>query len=270
MAEIVKAACIQMTSGPDIKQNLAEAERFIRKASNAGAKLIATPENTCQVRHPANQMLENAPTQDDHPGIPLFSSLAKELDIWILIGSMTVKTGSKLANRSFLFAPDGTIKSQYDKIHLFDVVLTTGDEYRESDIVTPGDKPVIAQTPWGGVGMTICYDVRFAYLYRRLAQQGASILSVPAAFTVPTGKAHWEILLRARAIETGSYILAPAQIGEHENGRKTWGHSMIVNPWGEIVTEKEEGTGIITANLNMAIVKRARQSIPALQHDRKI
>ena len=152
---------------------------------------------------------------------------------------------------------------------MFDVDLPTGEKHRESERVQPGDKAVVADTPWGKVGLSVCYDLRFAYLFRTLAQAGASIITVPAAFTVPTGKAHWEVLLRARAIETGSFILAPAQTGEHEGGRKTWGHSLIIGPWGEILAEKAEGTGIITADLLLDESLKARQAIPALKHDRE-
>jgi predicted amidohydrolase len=270
MTEKIRAACIQMTSGPDIAANLETAEMYIRQAAKQGASFIATPENTDQIRHPASEKLKTAPPPESHPGISLFSNLAKELSIWLLAGSFAVKTGHKLANRSMLFSPGGKTAAQYDKIHLFDIDLPNGEQYRESDVIQSGDKTVIAQTPFGGVGLTVCYDVRFAYLFRKLAQQGANIITVPSAFTVPTGRAHWEILLRARAIETGSFILAPGQTGEHENGRKTWGHSMIVGPWGEILAEAGRDPGIIMADLNMKDVAKVRGLIPALKHDRTI
>ncbi len=271
MTDKLRAACIQMTSGPDIAGNLETAEMYIRQAAQQGAHFIATPENTDQIRHPAAEKLKTAPPPETHPGILLFSSLAKELNIWLLAGSFAIKTApDKLSNRSMLFSPDGKIAAQYDKIHLFDIDLPGGEHYRESDIIKAGTQTALAETPLGKVGLTICYDVRFAYLYRKLAQEGASIITVPSAFTVPTGRAHWEILLRARAIETGSFIIAPAQSGEHENGRKTWGHSMIVGPWGEVLAEAGREPGIVMADINIKDVQKVRGLIPALKHDRKI
>lgn len=270
MAEMLKVACVQMNSGPEIEPNLKAAEVFIRAAARQGAKFIATPENTSRMRAPANRNIASALTQDEHPGVKFFSDLAAELGVWLLIGSMPVKiSDTKFANRSFLFSDQGKLAATYDKIHMFDVELPTGEKHRESDTIQPGDKAVVVQMPSAKIGMSICYDVRFSYLYRTLAQAGATIITVPAAFTVPTGKAHWETLLRARAIETGSFILAPAQVGEHDGGRKTWGHSMIINPWGEILAEKAEGTGIITADIDLSEAARIRASIPSLKHDRK-
>lgn len=266
---MVKAACVQMSSGPDIEENLKTAEGLVREAAGQGAQFVALPENACHIRFPAVEKLDSALPEDKHPGIPFFSNLSKELGVYLLVGSMAIKIeGDKLLNRSFLFSDDGSLAAVYDKIHLFDVDLPNGETYKESDVMQPGDKAVIAKTPWGGLGMSICYDLRFAYLYRDLAQNGAQIMAVPAAFTVPTGKAHWATLLRARAIETGSFLLAPAQTGEHEGGRKTWGHSMIINPWGEVLAEMGEETGFITAGLNLKEVHKARQAIPALKHDR--
>ena len=182
---------------------------------------------------------------------------------------MSIKLGdNRIANRSFLFSDTGEIVARYDKIHLFDVDLPTGESHRESDLVRPGEEAVVAETPWAIIGLSICYDLRFAYLYRDLAKAGASILTVPAAFTVPTGKAHWETLLRARAIETGSFVLAPAQCGEHEGGRQTYGHSLIIGPWGEVLADAGEDTGFIIAELDLSAVEKAREAIPALKHDR--
>lgn len=269
MAETLKAACVQMTSGPDIQDNLKQAAALIREAAGQGAAFVATPENTCHMRSGPDLLIESAQTEADHPGIPLFSELAVELGIHLLIGSMAIKLNAdKLANRSFVFAPDGRCIATYDKIHMFDVSLSDDRTYKESNRCKPGEQAVLADIAGVKAGLSICYDLRFAYLYRTLAQNGAQMLLAPAAFTVPTGRAHWEVLLRARAIETGSYVLAPAQFGEHEGGRRTWGHSMIINPWGEIIAEKAEGPGIITALLNFSAVEKARSAIPALQHDR--
>jgi predicted amidohydrolase len=205
----------------------------------------------------------------EHPGVPAFQALAAELKAWLLIGSLAVKLDAKTcANRSFLFDPQGRIAARYDKIHMFDVDLANGETYRESATFRPGEQAVTADLPWGRVGLTVCYDLRFAYLYRALAQAGASFLTVPAAFTVPTGEAHWHVLLRARAIETGCYVFAPAQCGEHAEGRKTYGHSLIVAPWGEVLADGGEEVGIIYADVDPAKVTKARNMVPALRHDR--
>lgn len=258
-----------MTSGPNIKENLANVEKHIRKAADCGAQLVLTPENTCHIRHPAEKKLNTVQAMEEHEAVPFFSNLAKELEIVLLIGSMTVKQEDQLMNRSFLFAPDGVLKTTYDKIHLFDVQLANGESYRESDIYGAGERAVVASVNnIFSLGFSICYDIRFPNLFRDLAKAGANILCVPAAFTVPTGQAHWETLLRARAIETGSYVLACGQVGEHENGRKTYGHSMIISPWGDVLECIEHEEGIIIADLDINAVSEARESIPSLSHDR--
>lgn len=268
---ILKTALIQLNAGPDIQENIDTATTLIREAATQKAQLICTPENTCHLRFSSAEKLQSAFPADDHPAITHYSALAKELGIWLLIGSLTIKLDDqKLANRSFLFSDQGACVATYDKIHLFDVDLPTGESHRESDYINPGTRAVLADTPWGTMGLSICYDVRFSYLYRKLAQAGASLLTVPAAFTVPTGEAHWETLLRARAIETGSFVLAPAQTGTHEGGRKTYGHSMIIDPWGKILAEAGDDIGFIIADLDLAAVTKARQAIPALQHDQDI
>lgn len=266
---IVRAACIQLNAGPDIRSNLDAAGVLIREAAGQGARFIATPENTCHMRGSAEGKLKSALPEETHPGLPFFSGLARELGVWLLIGSMGIRLDDRLANRAFLFSDTGEIVARYDKIHLFDVDLPTGERHRESDTVRPGDRAVTADLPWGRIGLSICYDLRFARLYRDLAQAGASILAVPAAFTVPTGQAHWHVLLRARAIETGSFIIAPAQCGAHEGGRKTYGHSLIVGPWGNVLAEAGDEPGIIFADLDVSAVAKARQAIPALLHDRE-
>lgn len=269
MSQKLKVALVQMTAGPEVVPNLDAAEALIRKAAKGGAEFVLTPENTSLIEPNKAHAFEKSFLEEKHPGLSRFSALARELKIWLLIGSMSIRVEEgKLANRSFLFDPQGSIVARYDKIHLFDVDLPSGETYRESKTIHPGAQAVVADTPWGGVGLTICYDLRFAYLHRALAQAGARIITVPAAFTVPTGKAHWEILLRARAIETGSFVLAPAQCGLHADGRRTYGHSLIVAPWGEILAEAGEEPCIITAELDMALVAKARAMIPVLQHDR--
>lgn len=262
-------ALIQLNSGPEIAANLRVVNDLIRDAAGQGAKFILTPENTCHILSSSGDKLKTSPMEFDHPALPLFSDLARDLGVWLMAGSLSIKVSdTKIVNRSYLFNDQGKIAAQYDKIHLFDVDLPKGESYRESKFVQAGDRAVVAHTQWGDVGMTICYDSRFAYLYRALAQAGARIMTVPSAYTVPTGKAHWETLLRARAIETGSYVLAPAQTGTHQDGRRTYGHSLIISPWGEVIADGGEEVGIIRADLDMAAVERARTAIQALNHDR--
>lgn len=270
-ASIVKAACIQLNSGADILKNLDVAGGFIREAAAKGARFIATPEVTDQVISNRAEKIDQMLGEDEHPGLPYFSALAKELGVSILIGSMCIKIAAdRMVNRSFLIAPSGQIKARYDKIHMYDVDLPSGESHRESKVFKPGEAAPV--TSIGGafnLGMSICYDVRFPHLFRDMAKAGADVFTIPAAFTVPTGKAHWEILLRARAIESGAFVIAPAQCGDHEGARKTYGHSMIISPWGEILAQMNEGTGCILADLDLDAVAKARQAIPALKHDRE-
>lgn len=268
MTGLFSASLIQLNSGPEIEDNLRQAGEFIRKAAADGAAFISTPENTCHIRVPFSDKLKSSPEESDHPALPFFSDLAQSLSVWLSIGSLSVKVEDTLiANRSYLFDPNGDIVAKYDKMHLFDVDLPTGESHRESDIVRPGGQQILATLPWGKLGMTICYDLRFPRLYRSLALEGADILTVPSAFTVPTGQAHWEVLLRARAIENGCFVLAAAQCGEHHGGRQTHGHSMIIDPWGKILAEADEDPGIITAEIDLSKVSLARKAIPSLQHE---
>jgi len=269
MSQAFKVACVQLNAARDFAPNIAAASALIREAGRNGAEFILTPENTGIIEPKRPLMLEKAKPESEHPAIPAFGALAAELGVWLLIGSLQIKLdAATCANRSFLFDDKGRIAARYDKIHMFDVDLKAGESYRESATFRPGERAVVADLPWGRVGLSVCYDVRFAYLYRALAQAGASFLTVPSAFTVPTGKAHWHTLLRARAIETGSYVFAPAQCGEHAEGRKTYGHSLIVSPWGEVLADGGEAPGIIYADVDPAKVAEARAMIPALRHDR--
>lgn len=269
MSDVLKVALIQLNAGPDIEENLAVTEGFIRQAAAQGAQLILTPENTCHIRVPATEKLKSSLPETGHPVLQRFSALAWELAVWLVAGSVSIRlSDSKMANRCFVFDANGDIVSKYDKIHLFDVDLPTGESHRESAVFTPGQQAVTVTTPWAKLGLAICYDLRFAALFRTLAQAGAEILSVPAAFTVPTGQAHWHTLLRARAIENAAFVLAPAQCGTHQGDRKTYGHSLIIDPWGTILAEGGEAPGIIMADLDMKAVTKARESIPALRHDR--
>jgi len=268
----MRCALVQMRSGTDPQANIETACEMIRRAAADGAEIVATPETTHLVQKDADQAFAVLQTEADEPAIPVFAALARELGINVLIGSLAIRLAErKAANRSFLFGPGGEILARYDKAHMFDVGLGQGETYRESANYQAGE--TLSVTDLGGLklGLSICYDVRFAYLYRALAKAGAAVISVPAAFTRPTGRAHWEILLRARAIETGSYIIAPAQGGLHEDGRKTWGHSMIVGPWGEIIARLDDAEpGILHADLDVRKVTEARRRIPALEHDREL
>lgn len=270
MTTSLKVACIQANSGPDIEDNLKQVGSLVREAARDECELIVTPENTDFIRKSPELTLETALAASKHPGIPFFSFLAKELKTWLLVGSMKIKiSDTQVVNRSFLFRDTGQLVASYDKIHLFDVDLPNGESHRESDVMVAGDKAIVVSTPWKKLGMSICYDLRFPYFYRAMAQKGAEILTVPSAFTAHTGEAHWEALLRARAIETGSFVIAPAQCGEHEGGRKTHGHSMIVGPWGQVLAEKTDNTpGIISRKIDMLDVIKARKAIPSLEHDR--
>lgn len=269
MSAAFKVACVQLNAARDIAPNIEAASRLIREARRAGADFILTPENTGMIEPKRGLLLEKVRSEAEHPGIPAFSALAAELGVWLLIGSMQIKLdATHCANRSLLFDPTGAIAARYDKIHMFDVELAAGESYRESATFRPGSAAVVADLPWGRLGLSVCYDLRFAYLYRALAHAGASFLTVPAAFTVPTGSAHWHVLLRARAIETGSFVFAPAQCGTHAEGRKTYGHSLIVAPWGEILAEAGDEPAVITAEIDPAKVLEARGMVPALRHDR--
>lgn len=266
----LRAAAIQLQAGPDITTNLQDAAEHIRAAAAAGARLIVTPENTCHMLASPALKLEKACCENTHKGLPFFAALARDLNIWLVIGSMAVKLPSgKLANRQCVFAPDGRLAASYDKIHLFDADLANGETYRESAVTAHGDRAVLVDTELTKLGLSICYDVRFAKLYRTLAQAGAEVLLIPAAFAVPTGRAHWHVLTRARAIETGSYVIAPAQCGTHDGGRGTYGHSLIISPWGDTVVEQVQDTpGFIIADLDLAAVRAARSTLPTLTHDR--
>lgn len=261
---------IQLNAGRELGPNIAVATASIREARARGADFILTPENAVMMEPKRPLILEKARSEAEHPALPAFQALAAELGAWLLVGSIAVKLGPEhCANRSILIDPAGRIAQRYDKIHMFDVDLTAGESYRESATFRPGARAALVDLPWGRLGMTVCYDLRFAYLYRALAQAGADFITVPAAFTRPTGEAHWHVLLRARAIETGAYILAPAQSGEHAEGRKTYGHSLVVSPWGEILAEGAAAEpGVILAEIDPAKVQEARSMIPALRHDR--
>jgi predicted amidohydrolase len=241
----------------------------VRAAAKAGAQMVALPETCVFMEKGSKAMRQRLTSEADNPHLGALCQLADELSIWLLIGSMVLADGDSPVNRSLLISPEGQVAARYDKIHMFDVTLENGETHRESAHYKAGEAAVLA--PMGAVqlGLSICYDVRFPNLYRRLAQAGAHVISVPSAFTHQTGAAHWHILLRARAIETGCYIIAPAQVGKHENGRHTYGHSLIIDPWGEIIAEAQHGDRFIMAQIDPATCAAVRQQLPALEHGKR-
>lgn len=264
-----------MTSSTEPEENLLALEAGVRTLAARGAQLVLTPEMTGLLDGNRKRLLERVRPEAGDETLALARRLAAELGVWLLLGSQAVlaedgapEAGGLLANRSFLIDAEGAVRARYDKIHLFDVDLPSGERYRESSSYRPGRQAVVAQTPWGRLGLTICYDLRFPHLFRALAQAGAGLIAVPAAFTKVTGEAHWHTLLRARAIETGCFIAAPAQTGRHKDGRSTFGHSLVVAPWGEVLADGGEEPGGLLAQIDLSLVDMARARIPALQHDR--
>lgn len=267
---VIKAACVQMRSGVSVAPNIAAASDLIRQAAGAGATLIATPEMTNWLDIRRHVKKERPVLEADDPSLKAFRSLADELNVFLLIGSLAIalEGRQRMANRSYLIGPNGGVIARYDKINMFDVTVGDGQTYRESAAYAAGDKAVLAKTPLGAIGLSICYDVRFPLLYRSLAQAGAEILTVPAAFTKMTGEAHWHALVRARAIETGCFVMAPAQGGHHEDGRDTFGHAMIVSPWGEVIAHADhDDPCVIAADLDLSQVAKARQRVPSMASD---
>lgn len=266
---------LQMTSGIEPAGNALALESGVRDLAAAGARLILTPEMTGVLDGNKARLLTNTRTEAEDETLALARGLAAELKVWLLIGSLALKVpdadgaaADMLVNRQFLIDDAGVIRAWYDKIHLFDVELPNGERYRESASYRPGDRAVVTATPWGRLGHAICYDLRFPHLFRTLAQAGADILVVPAAFTRTTGQAHWHTLLKARAIETGCFVLAPAQTGHHADGRDTFGHSLVVAPWGEVLADGGEAPGGLVVRLDLSQVGVARGRVPALRHDR--
>jgi predicted amidohydrolase len=264
------AAMVQMRTGLLPGPSFEQAAELIREAALQGADYVQTPEvsNMMQVNRAA--LFEHLADQNDDVSLKGYRDLARELKIHLHVGSLALRaTPERAVNRSFLLGPNGDILASYDKIHMFDIDLGNGESYRESANYQPGDTAVITDLPWGRLGMTICYDVRFPSLYRALAEAGASFLAVPSAFTKKTGEAHWHTLLRARAIENGCFVFAAAQTGLHENKRETFGHSLIIDPWGVVLADGGTDTGVVLATIDPAKVESARRSIPSLQHGRR-
>ncbi len=271
----MRVALVQLNASDQPLKNLPVTEGFIRAAAEQGARFVLTPEVTNIVSTSRSHQNQVLCLEGDDPTLARLREVAAELEIWLLIGSLALKTADgdgRFANRSFLIAPDGNVLSRYDKIHMFDVEISEAETWRESDGYRPGDHLTLANTPFAEIGMTVCYDMRFPHIYRALSQAGAGILSVPAAFSPVSGAAHWHVLLRARAIENGAFVLAAAQCGQHLQGRgkprATYGHSLAVNPWGEVLADAGTDPGVTLVDLDLAEVDGARQRIPTLSHDR--
>ena len=265
-----RAALVQMRSARAVEPNIVAAEALIREAAGKGAQYVQTPENTNIMEPDAEKLFAALVPESEDPTLARLRAVAAELGIFLHIGSLAIReTATKAANRAFLIAPDGAIVARYDKIHLFDVNLANGESYLESERVRPGAEAVTYDLPYGRLGFAVCYDMRFPHLFRALAQQGgAEILTAPAAFTKTTGEAHWHVLLRARAIENGAFVLAAAQGGTHETGRQTFGHSIVIDPWGRVIAEAGIEPCVIIADIDTAEVALVRGRIPALKHDR--
>ncbi|MHC2016495.1 carbon-nitrogen hydrolase family protein [Methylobacterium sp. CM6247] len=263
------AACVQMRSGRDPLANRDAAVALVREAASQGADYVQTPEMTSLVERDKASLFANVREQDEDVTLAALRDVACERGIVVHIGSLAVRNGDKIANRAFLIDAEGAITASYDKLHLYDVDLPNGERWRESNTYTAGACAVVAETPWAPLGIAICYDLRFPALYRALAEAGATILSAPACFTKQTGEAHWHVLHRARAIETGSFMISAAQGGRHEDGRETYGHSIIVDPWGKVLADAGGAEpGVILAEIDLARVTEARGRIPALKHAR--
>ena len=269
MTSRFKAACLQVNASIQLDTNIQAAVALAREARAAGAELVLMPENVSMMEWGRQNITEKAMPENAHKALATFCELARDAGFWLHCGSLAVLLADgRVANRSFLIDPRGEVVAKYDKIHMFDVDLGNGESYRESATFAPGAKAVTVGTHWGKLGLSICYDLRFPHLYRSLAKSGADFLAVPAAFTRTTGQAHWHVLLRARAIETGCFVFAPAQCGEHAGGRQTFGHALIISPWGEVLADAGDAPGFILADIDPAEVAAARQKVPSLSHDR--
>ena len=269
MAEVFKAACIQNCATDDVQQKIEICARLVTEAATAGATLITTPEYFSGLTTENGRIIPVAFSEDDHPVLPAFAGLARDLGVEILLGSVGVKAADgRVFNRSYLLSTTGAVAARYEKIHMFDVNLGESQNIQESATIAPGDTAVVASASGTKMGLSVCYDLRFAGLYRALAHAGAEILAVPAAFMKVTGQAHWHVLNRARAIECGAFVIAPCQFGTLVGGAQCFGHSLIVDPWGEVLADGGEGEGFVMAEIDLAKVAHARQRVPALTHDR--
>jgi predicted amidohydrolase len=269
----MRVALLQMTSGIDPATNAHGLVRAIADAKLDGAEMIFTPEMSGLLDRDRARAIPKLRNEASDPVLAAVREAAAKAGIWVQLGSLALageRADGRLVNRGFLIDASGAIRARYDKIHLFDVDLATGESWRESSVYAPGSAPMLASTPWGAIGLSICYDIRFPDLYRALTDAGAVILTVPAAFTVPTGSAHWHLLLRARAVEAGVFVVAAAQSGAHEDGRKTYGHSLVVDPWGDVLLDMGEGAGLATVDIDLGRVAEVRGRVPAISHRRPL
>ena len=268
-SESVRIACLQMNSGNGFTANMTTFSAMAREAAGRGAEFILSPEYFLMMDGTGRVMREAALDEQGEPAISALTALARELEVWLLAGSLTLRSeDERMYNRSVLVSAKGRVVATYDKIHMFDVTLPDGKVIRESSAYRPGERAVVAPTPWGNLGMTVCYDLRFPGLFRTLAQAGAEFMSVPSSFQRQTGRAHWHALLRARAIENECFILAPAMCGDHPGNRQSYGHTLVVDPWGEIIAEGGESPEIVYAEIEPRRVAKVRGMIPSLDHDR--
>lgn len=265
----LRVGLVTMCASRDVEENVRDATALVRQAAAQGAQYVQTPEFTTLMEMQSAKLFAATKSEAETPAVSQFAALARELQITLHVGSMGVliKPG-RIANRSYLFSPAGEIVARYDKIHMFDAALGGGENFRESKNFEPGGQAVIAEMPWGSIGLTVCYDLRFPGLYRALAKGGAQILAVPSAFARQTGEAHWHPLLKARAIECGAWVLAAAQAGRHACGRDTFGHAIVINPWGEVVAEADVHPSVIVHDVQLGAVAAVRQRLPSLEHDR--
>ena len=265
----VRIACLQTNSGNDYAANLATLGAMAREAAAGGAKFIFSAEYALMMDGSGRTMRENAQDAAGEPALSALAALSRELGVWHLVGSLTLMSDDgRMFNRSVLISDEGQVIAAYDKIHMFDATLPSGTVIKESSAYRPGERAVTAETPWGRLGMTVCYDLRFPQLYRSLARSGATMLAIPSSFQRETGKAHWHVLLRARAIENASFVIAPALCGDHPGKRMTYGHSLVIDPWGEVLADGGELPGIVYADLDLAQVDKVRGMLPSLTHDR--
>ena len=265
----VRIACLQTNSGNDFDANLATLSAMTREAAAGGAKFAFSGEYVLMMDGSGRAMRERALKENAEPALSVLTALSRELGIWQLVGSLTLMSDDgRMFNRSLLIAADGQVVASYDKIHMFDATLPSGTVIRESSAYRPGERAMVADTPWGGLGMSICYDLRFPQLYRALARRGAVMLAIPSSFQRETGQAHWHVLLRARAIENASFVIAPALCGDHPGKRSTYGHTLVVDPWGEVLADAGDAPGVIYADLDLARVEKVRGMLPSLHHDR--
>lgn len=271
MSATFKVACVQNCAEERVLENIERSVALIRAAAADGAELICLPENFACLEPKDTDYLTRGYTEETHPALTVFPELARELGVVLALGSLTIQRGDgRVSNRSYVFDANGVCLATYNKVHLFDVALRQGEMYRESNTVAPGETLATAELPWGKLGLSICYDVRFPHLYRELAQRGADFLAIPAAFTATTGEAHWHVLVRARAIENGCFVFAAGQSGRRHWGRRTYGHSLIVDPWGQVLADAGDDEGYVIAEVDTAKVAEARQMVPSLQHDRPL